>query len=209
MRRLAIFSFSFGAAALCAALLPLDGTLWLLGALALAAALLTGLPHGSKQARLAVRWGAMGLAAGFLWTAGYTALFWRPAQALDDRTVRLSGTVAEWPQEREYGWSVLVRMETEGPAVPTLLFADSQAAQLRPGDRVETVAHCTLADRSRAGEEITYYTAKGILLTAQGYGLLSWERPEAVPLRDRPALWSRALKDSIDRSFPGDAAPLV
>lgn len=55
MRRLAIFSFSFGAAALCAALLPLDGTLWLLGALALAAALLTGLPHGSKQARLAVR----------------------------------------------------------------------------------------------------------------------------------------------------------
>ena len=161
MRRLAIFSFSFGAAALCAALLPLDGTLWLLGALALAAALLTGLPHGSKQARLAVRWGAMGLAAGFLWTAGYTALFWRPAQALDDRTVRLSGTVAEWPQEREYGWSVLVRMETEGPAVPTLLFADSQAAQLRPGDRVETVAHCTLADRSRAGEEITYYTAKG------------------------------------------------
>ena len=209
MRRLAIFSFSFGAAALCAALLPLDGALWLLGALALAAALLTGLPHGSKKARLAVRWGAMGLAAGFLWTAGYTALFWRPAQALDDRTVRLSGTVAEWPQEREYGWSVLVRMETEGPAVPTLLFADSQAAQLRPGDRVETVAHCTLADRSRAGEEITYYTAKGILLTAQGYGLLSWERPEAVPLRDRPALWSRALKDSIDRSFPGDAAPLV
>ena len=47
MRRLAIFSFSFGAAALCAALLPLDGALWLLGALALAAALLTGLPHGS------------------------------------------------------------------------------------------------------------------------------------------------------------------
>lgn len=134
MRRLAIFSFSFGAAALCAALLPLDGALWLLGALALSAALLTGLPLGSKKARLAVRWGAMGLAAGFLWTAGYTALFWRPAQALDDRTVRLSGAVAEWPQEREYGWSVLVRMETEGPAVPTLLFADSQAAQLRPGD---------------------------------------------------------------------------
>ena len=209
MRRLAIFSFSFGAAALCAALLPLDGALWLLGALALSAALLTGLPLGSKKARLAVRWGAMGLAAGFLWTAGYTALFWRPAQALDDRTVRLSGAVAEWPQEREYGWSVLVRMETEGPAVPTLLFADSQAAQLRPGDRVETVAHCTLADRSQTGEEITYYTAKGILLTAQGYGLLSWERPEAVPLRDRPALWSRELKDSIDRSFPGDAAPLV
>ena len=172
MRRLAIFSFSFGAAALCAALLPLDGALWLLGALALSAALLTGLPLGSKKARLAVRWGAMGLAAGFLWTAGYTALFWRPAQALDDRTVRLSGAVAEWPQEREYGWSVLVRMETEGPAVPTLLFADSQAAQLRPGDRVETVAHCTLADRSQTGEEITYYTAKGILLTAQGLSLI-------------------------------------
>lgn len=58
MRRLAIFSFSFGAAALCAALLPLDGALWLLGALALSAALLTGLPLGSKKARLAARPGA-------------------------------------------------------------------------------------------------------------------------------------------------------
>ena len=71
------------------------------------------------------------------------------------------------------------------------------------------MAHCTLADRSQTGEEITYYTAKGIFLTAQAYGLLSWERPEAVPLRDRPALWSRTLKASIDRSFPRDAAPLV
>lgn len=115
-----------------------------------------------------MRWGAMGLAAGFLWTAGYTALFWRPAQALDDRTVRLSGAVAEWPQEREYGWSVLVRMETEGPAVPTLLFADSQAAQLRPGDRWRPWPTVRWPTRSQTGEEITYYTAKGILLTAQG-----------------------------------------
>ncbi|MFQ9474078.1 MAG: hypothetical protein ACLR0P_13675 [Oscillospiraceae bacterium] len=198
MRRLAIFSFSFGAAALCAALLPLDGALWLLGALALAAALLTGLPHGSKKARLAVRWGAMGLAAGFLWTAGYTALFWRPAQALDDRTVRLSGDGGGVAPGAEYGWSVLVRMETEGPAVPTLLFADSQAAQLRPGDRVETVAHCTLADRSRAGEEITYYTAKEHPSHgSEAYGRTERvTRPERRPAWDsaRPS-WSSALKD--------------
>ena len=148
---------------------------------------------------------SMGLGGGVPLDGGlYGPLFWRPAQALDDRTVRLSGTVAEWPQEREYGWSVLVRDGDGRPAVPTLLFADSQAAQLRPGDRVETVAHCTLGrPEPGGGEEITYYTAKGILLTAQGYGLLSWERPEAVPPGTGPPCGSRALKDSIDRSFPG------
>ena len=117
--------------------------------------------------------------------------------------------MAEWPQEREYGWSVLVRMETEGAcgANPAVCRQPGGSAAPRGpgGDRGPL---CTLADRSQTGREITYYTAKGILLTAQGYGLLSWSgRRPSRP--DRPALWSRELKDSIDRSFPGDAAPLV
>ena len=174
MRRRAIFSFAFALAALCAGYLPLDGALIPLGIASAALAALTWIPlEGQKRARKAVRWAAAGLALGFLWTAGYSALFWRPALALDDTTIRLQGTVAQWPQETDYGFSVQVRLEPEsGPDIRTLLYLDEQGADLRPGDKIETVAHCSRADRSASGEEITYYTAQGIFLTARAYGRL-------------------------------------
>ena len=76
MRRLAIFSFAFALAALCAGYLPLDGALIPLGIASAALAALTWIPlEGQKRARRAVRWAAAGLALGFLWTAGYSALF--------------------------------------------------------------------------------------------------------------------------------------
>ena len=211
MRRLAVFSFSFGAAALCAGYLPVEGLLIPLGAAALAVLALTWIPlEQGRKIRLAVRWGAAGLALGFLWTAAYSALFWQPARALDDTTIRFRGTVVQWPQETDYGWSVQARLEQPGePALVTLLYLDGQGAQLRPGDEIETVAHCSLADRSASGERITYYTSQGIFLTAKTYGRLDIQRPERLPLTAWPAHWTRALEESLDSSFPRWAAPLV
>ena len=212
MRRLAVFSFAFALAALCAGYLPLEGALLFLGGgFLLAAAVLAAVPMCRRGAAgRGARWAAAGLALGFLWTAGYSALFWRPALALDDTTVRLQGTVSQWPQETGYGWSVRVRMEPEtGPETGVLLYLDGQGADLRPGDRVEMVAHCARADRASSGEKITYYTAQGIFLTAQGYGRLDVERPERPPLRDWPAWWTRALEESVDAIFPADTAPIT
>lgn len=42
------------------------------------------------------------------------------------------------------------------------------------------VAHCTAATHTRTGEDITYYTAKGIFLQADLYGKLTVE-PGAEP----------------------------
>ena len=212
MRRLAVFSFAFALAALCAGYLPLEGALLFLGGgFLLAAAVLAAVPMCRRGAAgRGARWAAAGLALGFLWTAGYSALFWRPALALDDTTVRLQGTVSQWPQETGYGWSVRVRMEPEsGPETGVLLYLDGQGADLRPGDRVEMVAHCARADRASSGEKITYYTSQGIFLTAQGYGRLDVERPERPPLRDWPAWWTRALEESVDAIFPADTAPIT
>ena len=211
MRRLAIFSFAFALAALCAGYLPLEGALLPLGAGFGVLTALTWVPlERRRRIRKALRWVAAGLALGFLWTAGYSALFWRPAQVLDDTTIRLHGTVAQWPQETDYGFSVRVRLEPEaGPEILTLLYLDSQGAELRPGDRVETVAHCSLADRAASGEEITYYTSQGIFLTARAYGRLDVERPERPPVRDWPAYWTRTLEESVDRIFPQAVAPLA
>ena len=150
------------------------------------------------------------LSAGLLWTAAYTRVFYQPAQLMDDRTVWMTGEVADWPRETEYGYSVLIRAKTDGFAViPTLLYVDEQGADLRPGDKLRTIVHCTLAQRSAAGEEITYYTAKGIFLWGQTYGQLEYERPDRIPLRYWPVVLSDRLKQGIENSFPPDAAPLI
>ena len=63
MRRLAIFSFSFAAAALCAGYLPLENRLLFLGGMALLVYALAWLPlKRQARARKAVRWAAAGLA---------------------------------------------------------------------------------------------------------------------------------------------------
>ena len=74
---------------------------------------------------------------------------------------------------------------------------------------METVAHCTLAERTFGGEEITYYTAKGIFLRAEAYGELRVTRPERLPLRYLPAELAHQLKQGVDAAFPEDAAPLI
>ena len=209
---LAILSFFFAGAVFCANYLPLESLLLPLGGGFTLAFGLTFLPQVRKrpQGRTA-RYAAFGLALGFLWTAGYSWVFWRPAELLDEKTVRLTATVSQWSQETDYGgFSVLARADTEGWAtVPILLYVDDQGADLRPGDRIETVTHCALADQASSGEEITYYTAKGIFLTGQAYGRLEVERPDHIPLRDWPAYWSQALKESISKAFPSDVSGLV
>lgn len=212
MRVLATFAFSFAAAifldvygGLDAFLLPLGG------GLAVAALLLGLLLRRKSRARTRALLILSGLACGFLWMALYTAVFFRPAQELDGRTVRLTATVADWPQEGAYGgYTVLVRADTERRVrVSAILYTDEQGAGLRPGDRVETIAHCTLGDRTFAGEKITYYTAKGIFLRAQAYGRLTAERPDRVAPQYFAAWASRALKTGIDAAFPEEEAGFV
>ena len=211
MRKLAIFCFGyalavFGAVLLLpkSVLLPLAG---LCAALALGLRFLKGLcPDGIRRRALLC---CAGLAVGLLWSCGYDQLFLEPARQLDDQTVKLTAVVAQYPQTTDYGASVLVRTRLERGSVLTLLYGDETYLQLRPGDEISTVAHCTLATHTSYGQEITYYTAKGIFLTAKGYGELSVQRPQRFPLSCVPAVLAHRLKQSIDRVFPEDAAPLV
>lgn len=212
MRVLASFAFAFAAAIFFTIYGGLDAFLVSLGGALAGVAVLTGLLLRKKsRARARALLILAGLAAGFLWTALYTAIFFRPAQDLDDRTVRLSATVADWPQEGKYGGcTVLIQVETESRVkVSAILYTDEQGAGLRPGDRIETVAHCTLGDRTFAGEKITYYTAKGIFFRATAYGRLNVERPDHVPPQYYAAWASRALKEGIGAAFPEDVSGFV
>lgn len=212
MRKLGIASISFSAAVFLANFLLPEQSLLPLG-VGLGVLCLGALVLGTRWApgrRLISALVCGGLSAGLLWTALYTLIFIQPAQVLDGRTVVLSATVEDWPQETEYGTSVLVRADTESVVrLSTVLYTDEQGSQLKPGDRISTVAHCTLGDRTFSGEEITYYTAKGIFLRAQAYGRLDILHPERISVWDWPALWSKTLKTGIHAAFPPDAAALI
>lgn len=212
MRVLATFAFSFAAAVfaviysgLDAVLLPLGGTL------ALAAVLAGLLLRKRRRIRIRAVLVLSGLATGVLWTSVYMVVFFQPAQELDNRTVRLTARVADWPQEGEYGgYTVLAEVETARWAkVSAILYTDAQGAELRPGDWVETVARCTLGNRTFAGENISYYTAKGIFLRAKAYGRLEVKRPEHTAPQYFAAWASRWLKSGIDAAFPEDTSGFV
>ncbi len=212
MRVLAIFAFSFSAAVFAAVYL-LPEAVWLpagglLAALWLAARFL--LPRNGGRIRRAALLACAGLAAGLLWTGVYSAVFFRPARALDKRTVRLTGVVSGYPQETDYGYAVSVLADTGSwVKLSAVVYGGEQFAALRPGDRVSTVARCTLGDRTFSGEEITYYTAKGIFLRAQAYGSLKTDRPDKIPLRWWAPALSQRLKESISAAFPPEEAALV
>lgn len=212
MRVLAIFAFSFAAAVFLTIYGGLDALLLPLGGVLVLVAAILGLAVRQKgRGRTCALLVLSGLAAGFLWTALYAVVFFQPARDLDDCTVRLSATVADWPQEGSYGgYTVLVQAETDSwVKVSAILYTDEQGAGLRPGDRIETVAHCILGDRTFAGEKITYYTAKGIFLRATAYGRLDIERPAHVHPQYFAAWVSKALKAGIDAAFPEDVAGFV
>ena len=194
MRKLAIFAAGFSVAVFTAvsvlpggALLPLGGfcvvlacAFWLLK---------KWLPDPVRRRALLC---AVGLICGMVWTWGYNTAVLDPARGLDDRTVMLSGTVLEWPEETDYGARVMVRAHVEGGAdVTALLYIDREYLGLQPGDRISAVTHCALATHSARGEEITYYTAKGIFLTGKTYGELEVIRPDRLPLSAYPAMLTK------------------
>lgn len=212
MRTLATFAFSFAAAVFLAIYGGLDP--WLLplgGALAGLTLLPALLLRQKRRVRKRILLILSGLAVGFLWTALYMAVFFRPARELDGRTVRMTATAADWPQEGTYGgYTVVVKAETERRVkVTAILYLDGQGAQLRPGDQIETIVHCTLGDRTFSGEKITYYTAKGVFLRGTAYGRLDVRRPDRVSPQYYAAWASKALKAGIDAAFPEDAAGFV
>ena len=202
---LAILAASYALAVLPGAYGLLTGALPLLSGLCALAALALFLLRGrtGRRGRVALIC-ALGLAMGFGWTAVYRAIFISPAQTLDDQTVRLEAQVLQWPQEsrRGAGGSVLVRARTQGAGVDTLLYVDDQGLALRPGDTIRTIAHLRYANTTAAGEEITYYTAKGVFLCGSAYGELEISRPYTPPVWSWPVLLSRALEDSILTAFP-------
>lgn len=209
MRKLAAFALPFGAAVFAAQYI-LPRQLWLPAGLFCAVFALSALIfRGDRRLRLLLF--ALGLSAGFLWCRGYDLIFYAPAEELNGRTVVLEASVDDWPQKTDYGVSLPVRVHAQSrPDFDALLYADPSGAGLAPGDEISVIAACRLAERTKSGEEITYYTSRGVFLIANAYGEMTVTKPSGSALfRYWPLYAARALKESVAAVFPGDAVPLM
>lgn len=149
-----------------------------------------------------------GIAAGMLWCASYRAVVYGAALDVPEGQTELTGTVCEAPVTSDYGAYVTIRAERDGHLIKTRLYLPDDGAELRPGDRI--TATVTLQNvAATSSESAVYLSAKGVLLTAHTRGAYESQRPEKVPLRDRPALWRAAICARIERIFPEDTAAFM
>lgn len=185
-------------AALPGAYLPGSG--WPLPVGILCLALWLGLLLTKRQWR--VRPAVLGAALALLWLTAYGAIFHAPAQAMENRTVRLEAVVVEWPEETDYGCRITVRAgEADGRKGKAIFYGESTLLDLRPGDRLSCVARCTPADRM-AGEESLYYPSKGVLLKLKGYGPVEVDRAQGVPARYALTILAGTVRERIDQLYP-------
>ena len=219
MRKLAWFTGGFAGMCLVGCyvpelLFPILAVLAVLipAALGLRLAARTGRFHAASLAAAARRALALGLggvaAAG--WFLGWSALLRAPADVLAGQERTLSGTVSSYPAETSIGgFSLTVALDGGLTAPDILVYGTQEWGGLVPGDRVTFEARLKASDLMY-GDETTYYTAKGIFLTAScGEAPILAERPVQLSPRWWPAHCARALRDSLLAAYDSTAAPLA
>lgn len=153
-------------------------------------------------------WISLGLAAGFLWFGLYSALFYFPAQQLEYKTIRMEAVITDWPSKTEYGISAKVRGgQADGRSVPMLLYLDDSFSDLRPGDRISAIAHCTPSSQIH-GKQMLTFRSKGIYLFARTYGTVTVTPASHISPRYYPVFLAHSVRDSISTLYSQDAASL-
>lgn len=207
MRKLALFVLGYAAAVACAVYILPAGLRLPLGVVSVVILLALGRLGGVMGRRLRII--LLGICVALLWLCVFDYIWVRPATSLDDKTVELTATVVDWPEQTDYGWQVEVRTVVgKVVRVKVRLNCDEQGESLAPGDRISTIAHCT-AVRDPDGKTQLIDAAQGIFLRARAYGELSVERPARVPLTLLPIYLTRQLKENIDVCFSSESAPLI
>ncbi len=155
-----------------------------------------------------LRYLSFGFALGFLWFSLYQFAWYLPSQSLADRTIRLEAQVTGFPQKTEYGISVLVKGGDveETRRYPLRLYLSADYADLKPGDRLQTIARCHTGNtpsyqRSQMG--------KGIYLTAQGYGTAKVDARKGFSLSSLPAYVAIQMRESILTQYDAQTSPFL
>ena len=202
MRRLAVFAYSFSAAAfLLVSLRPGMALLLAAGALLLVLGLALIPLRDRWRCLRFLRWVLPGLAAACLCFALWNRLILRPAEMLVGEERHVEATVLDYPLPAAYGESLTVRIGR----VKCRLYLDA-ASGLEPGQRIAFDARLRLTEE-RTGED--YHLSAGLPLFAYGRG----EAEILGPAKHRwlfwPAKLGKLLRDHISAAFDEATAPFL
>ncbi len=151
----------------------------------------------------------LGLAAGLLWCGAYRAAFFAPAQALDGRRTQVTLCLSESPTPSHYGAVAKGWVLRPGQApVRGTLYAGAQLLELRPGDTLTAVAHCTQT-ALQEGNPFDALATRGVFVNMSAQGSVSVERAERVPWWALPRWWGEKLAQGIRAAVPDDVEGLL
>lgn len=152
----------------------------------------------------------LGAAVGLCWFDGYTQMVRAPAEGLAGQTISFSAVATDYPRETSVGRiGIEARLLLPDAPDPTvLLYTDSSAANVVPGDTIYGSAQfrLTAADND---ERSIYYEARGIFLRASVSASLSVQHPDTPPVSAWGAYIARILQQSVSNIFPDDVSGLV
>lgn len=151
----------------------------------------------------------LGVAAALVWCGCFRAVFFAPAEGLDDRRCQVTVVLNRLPTATPYGALAPCWVLQEGDLpVQGTLYAGAELQALRPGDRVTATCDCAqtaLREETRFSTNATY----GVFVTLKARGELEVERAERTPWWCLPQRWSEAMGRAIQAAVPGPAGGLL
>ncbi len=202
MRRLAVFAYSFSAAAFLLVFLH-PGTAVLLAAavgLLVASGLFLAL-RGRNRAFRFLSCLLPGLALACAGFALWDQLILQPAERLVGENRQVEATVLDYPLPAAYGESLTVRVGH----VRCRLYLDD-ASGLEPGQRIRFDARLRLTEE-QTGEN--YHLSMGLPLFAYGKGEVQLLGPGDRQWLYYPAKLGKLLRDNIRAAFDEETAPFL
>ena len=201
MRRLAVFAYSFSAAAfLLVYLRPGQVSLLIAGSALLILSLALFLIK-KRRVLTFLRCLLPGLALACFCFSLWNQLFLRPAERLAGDGKQLEATVLDYPLPAAYGESLTVRIGR----VKCRLYLDD-ASGLEPGQRIGFDGKLSLTEE-RTGED--YYLSAGLPLFAYAKGETRILGSAPHQWRFFPAKLGKALRDNVNAAFDEETAPFL
>lgn len=191
MRKLAIFSAAFtAAAALFAYLVPNTRVLWLAGVCIVLSVF--GRALGLRRCCAA----ALGAAFGFLWCVTWGVYRVAPLNQVAGTEQTITVTLCADPVESDYGAYALCEMKLNGRSYHLRLYADDGLLEADAGDRVTCTAALERTGMELRNGESLYLRAQGIPLIAFAESALTCTPGEA-PWTVRLQQWFQTRIDHL------------
>ena len=184
----------------------LETPLWLLiGAGFLCIGLLLAARHFAFLQRPGVL--ALGLAVGLCWFTLYDSAYLDTSRHLDGEITETSLEITDYPSETNYGINIAAKLKMDSKTYQVMLYINDYVS-LKPGDMVKGTFRFRFTSQG-GSKDPTYHPSEGVFLLAYQSGNLSVDSCEEILLRHFPAVIRKTMEDSIDQSFPADAAPFA